>query len=209
MNRVWVWLLAGLVTVLAVACGTQPADPDAEYVRKLQAERSTKDAAMASAQNSPIPAADRGKLLPLKYFPPDPAYAIPGAFAPASARTPVQTPTSTGKIRDMEIVGRLEFTLEGRPLSLVALTEPDTPPDRLFIPFSDLTSGTETYSAGRYLEIERSKTGIYIIDFNRAFNPYCAYNHDYDCPYPPKENRLTLPIRAGERMPTSNVPVSR
>ena len=201
--------MAAAVALSLAGCGTKPADPDADYVRRLQAERSTKDASLAKAGNSPIPVADRGKILPLKYFPPDPSYVIPAAFAPASTRTPVKTPTSTGKIRDMEIVGRLEFTIEGKSLSLVALTEPDTPPDRLFIPFSDLTSGTETYSAGRYLEIERSKTGIYMVDFNRAFNPYCAYNHDYDCPYPPKENRLPLPIRAGERMPTSNVPVSR
>jgi uncharacterized protein len=209
MNRVPVWLLAVVLTLVGAACGTKPADPDAEFARALQAERNKKDAGFASAENSPIPAADRGKLLPLKYFPPDPSYAIPAAFVPAAVRTHVQTPTSAGKIRDMEIVGRLEFTIGGKSLSLVALTEPGTPPDRLFIPFSDLTSGTETYSAGRYLDIERSKTGIYIVDFNRAFNPYCAYNHDFDCPYPPRENRLPLPIRAGERMPQTNVPISR
>jgi hypothetical protein len=188
------------------ACGGRPVDPDAAYIRTLQAERATKDAAFLSAENSPVPAAARAAYLPLKYFAPDPAYAVPASLTPAAARTPVKVPTSTGQIRDMEQVGSLEFTLGGRAFSLAALVEADTPPDRLFIPFSDLTSGTETYSAGRYLEIARSKTGIYVVDFNRAFNPYCYYNHEYDCPYPPKQNRLPIPIRAGEKMAQSTLP---
>ena len=197
--------LLGLVAA-AVACSGKPADPDAEYIGTLQAERAKKDAAFLSAENSPVPAAARAAYLPLKYFAPDPGYAVPASFTPAAVRTPVQTPTSTGKIRDMELVGTLEFTLKGRALSLAALVEADTPPDRLFIPFSDLTSGTETYLAGRYLEIDRSKTGVYIVDFNRAFNPYCYYNHDYDCPYPPKQNRLPIPVHAGEKMAQSTIP---
>lgn len=100
----------------------------------------------------------------------------------------------------MEVVGTLAFTLKGQALSLVALVEAGTPPDRLFVPFTDLTSGTETYAAGRYLELDRSATGVYVIDFNRAFHPFCYYNADYDCPYPPPQNRLPVPIRAGERL---------
>jgi len=191
------------------ACSTAPTDPAGDYVRKLQAERAAKDTVFASAANSPIPADKRGVFLPLRYFAPDPAYAVPASLVPAPVRTPVKAPTSTGKIRDMEVVGTLEFTLNGRALSLAALVEADTPADRLFIPFSDLTSGAETYSAGRYLEVERSRSGIYTVDFNRAFNPYCYYNHDYDCPYPPAENRLPVPIHAGERMAQSNVPGAR
>jgi len=197
--------LLGLLA-MAVACGGKPVDPDAEYAGQLQAERARKDAAFLSAENSPVPVNARAAYLPLKYFAPDPAYAVPASFTPAPVRTPVKTPTSTGQIRDMAQVGTLEFTLQGRALSLTALVEADTPPDRLFIPFSDLTSGTETYSAGRYLEIDRSKTGVYIVDFNRAFNPYCYYNRDYDCPYPPRQNRLPIPVRAGEKMAQSTLP---
>ena len=72
--------------------------------------------------------------------------------------------------------------------------------DHLFVPFTDLTSGTETYPAGRYLDLDRTPTGIYVIDFNRAYHPYCYYNPTFDCPYPPAENRLRIPIRAGERL---------
>ena len=69
----------------------------------------------------------------------------------------------------------------------------------LFVPFADLTTGTETYQAGRYLDLQPTATGIYTIDFNRAYHPYCFYNAQYDCPYPPRENRLAVPIRSGER----------
>jgi uncharacterized protein (DUF1684 family) len=100
----------------------------------------------------------------------------------------------------MEVVGTLEFTLKGQKLAMLALTEAGTPPNRLFVPFTDTTSGTETYGAGRYLEIERSATGIYVIDFNLAFHPFCYYNSSYDCPYPPAQNRLPIPIRAGEKI---------
>ena len=197
--------LLGLLAAVS-ACSSKPVDPDADYLGTLRTERAVKDASFLSAENSPIPAGVRSAYLPLKYFAPDPAYAVSASFTPASARTPVKMPTSAGQLRDMEQIGTLEFTLQGRPLSLAAFVEAGTPPDRLFIPFSDLTSGTETYSGGRYLEIDRNKTGIYTVDFNRAFNPYCYYNHDYDCPFPPKQNRLPLPIRAGEKMAQSTLP---
>ena len=71
----------------------------------------------------------------------------------------------------------------------------------LFVPFADPTSGKETYPAGRYLDLPPTPTGIYAIDFNKAYNPYCAYNDTYECPFPPPSNRLKLEIRAGEKAP--------
>ena len=199
---------AALLTVcsaLVAACTSTPADPDAAYIETLQAERAAKDAAFRSGQNSPILAAQRNLFLPLKYFPADPVYAVPASFAPSPVRTPLQMLTSNGKLRDMERVGTLEFTLKGRALSLGAFVETGTPPSRLFVPFTDLTSGTETYPAGRYLEIDRRASGAYVIDFNRAFHPYCYYNADYDCPYPPQGNRLPIPVRAGEKLAESTI----
>jgi uncharacterized protein (DUF1684 family) len=113
----------------------------------------------------------------------------------------VEMPTSQGKIRKHQRVGFLEFTLKGQPLTLCAFVEAGAGLNRLFVPFSDMTSGTETYAAGRYLELDRTSSGVYTIDFNKAYNPYCYYNADFDCPYPPRESRLPLPIRAGERLP--------
>ena len=197
----------GLLFTLS-ACTSGPADPNAGYAATLERERAAKDAAFRRQVDQPIAADRMNELLPLKYFPADLGYVVPASFAPASTRTPLQIPTSTGQIRAMELVGTLEFTLKGQALSLDALVEAGTPPDRLFVPFTDLTSGTETYSAGRYLEIPRTATGIYTIDFNRAFQPYCSYNHDYDCPYPPPSNRLPVPVRAGERLAKPTLPAA-
>ena len=190
----------------AAACTSTPADPNAAYVTTLEAERAAKDAAFLRQADEPISAARRQTFLPLKYFPADPAYAVTASFTPAPTRTPLQMPTSTGKMRDMELVGILEFTLKGRQLALGAFVEAGQQVDRLFVPFTDLTSGTETYPAGRYLELDRTVTGIYVVDFNRAFHPYCYYNDSYDCPYPPPSNRLPIPVRAGEKLAQSNIP---
>ena len=73
-------------------------------------------------------------------------------------------------------------------------------PDRLFVPFTDITTGAETYPGGRYLDLDRTATGIYQIDFNQAYHPFCYFDDRYDCPYPPPENRLGVPLRAGERL---------
>jgi hypothetical protein len=116
-------------------------------------------------------------------------------------------PTSTGKLRGTIRIGRLLFNLKGTPLQLTAFLEDGS--RRLFVPFSDLTSGTETYQAGRYMNLDPTPTGIYIVDFNIAYHPYCYYNADYDCPLPPAENRLRLPVRAGERLRQAEVTVSR
>jgi hypothetical protein len=193
----------------AAACGTsKPADPAVDYVTTIQTERARKDEAFRRQVDEPIPLAAQRLYLPLKYFPIDPAYAVTASFAPAAARTPLQMPTSAGKLRDMERVGTLSFTLKGQMMSLGAFVEAGTPPDRLFVPFTDLTSGTETYAAGRYLELNRTASGIYTIDFNRAFHPYCYYNESYDCPYPPPSNRLRTPVRAGEKLAQSNIPAA-
>ena len=91
----------------------------------------------------------------------------------------------------------LEFVLKGEPLKLMAFVEPGA--TTLFVPFSDLTSGTETYPAGRFMDLTPSANDIYVVDFNRAYIPYCYYNFTYECPIPPQENRLQIPVRAGER----------
>ena len=110
-------------------------------------------------------------------------------------------PTSTGKLRRHQLVGVLEFTLQGTPMTLGAFVEEGQAIETLFVPFADQTTGSETYPAGRYLELHPTSTGFYTVDFNRAFNPYCAYNKTYDCPFPPPSNRLKVAIRAGEKAP--------
>jgi uncharacterized protein len=188
-----------IAVVWMAACGTPSRTSESgDYVRQLTAARAEKDAAFRE-RGSPVPPERQQEFLPLPYFPIDPEYRVAASLTLAPARTPVEMPTSTGVMRKMELVGTLNFTLKGQPLSLGAFVEAGQPPDRLFVPFADLTSGTETYAAGRYLDLDRTPTGIYLIDFNRAYNPYCYYNATYECPYPPPSNRLKVPIRAGEK----------
>jgi hypothetical protein len=86
-------------------------------------------------------------------------------------------------------------------MSLSAFVEVGAPDiNRLTVMFSDMTSGTETYAAGRYIDLDRTASGIYELDFNKAYHPYCVYNASYECPYPPPENRLKVPIHAGEKL---------
>jgi uncharacterized protein (DUF1684 family) len=190
---------AGLL-VLAAACAQSPADEDARFLRDLQEFRAAKDAAFLDT-DSPVPPDKRQAFLPLAYYPPSTEYRAPAVLQISGDGTTVEMPTSTGQRRTMRVVGTLAFTLRGQPLSLGAFVD-TTASDlsRLFVPFTDLTSGTETYPAGRYLDLDVTRTGIYVIDFNRAYNPYCYYNPAYDCPFPPRSNRLQVPVRAGEKV---------
>jgi uncharacterized protein (DUF1684 family) len=198
--------------VSGVSCSSKPPDDTKSYIEKIAAARAAKDTDFRNGSDSPIPPERRGDLLPLAYFPIDPDYSVPAILKPSQDRTVIQMPTSVGGQRQMRRVGTLEFSLKGRSLKLSAFVEVGAPDlNHLFVPFTDLTSGTETYPAGRYLDLDRNATGIYVIDFNRAYHPYCYYNPTFDCPYPPAENRLNVPIRAGERvkkMDTAAIPGS-
>ncbi len=192
---------AVLAGVMAAGCQSRP-EP---YGVELAGARAQKDAEFVSSPESPVPPDKRGTLLPLSYFPIDETYAVPAELELAEARTRLQMPTSTGRIRDYQRVGTLKFSLKGQPLRLTAFVEADAPVTRLFVPFADETSGGETYAAGRYMELDPTATGIYLVDFNIAYHPFCYYSAEYDCPYPPPENRLAVPIRAGERLPPGDV----
>jgi uncharacterized protein len=189
----------GLALLFSTACSSRPPDEPKDYVSKVAAERAAKDAAF-TAGDDPIPKASHTQFLPLGYFPIDPDYDAPAMLKPIDDKTIVEMPTSTGTNRQMRRVGTLEFTLKGTAMKLLAFNEVGTDPRRLFVAFSDLTSGTETYAAGRFMDLDRNATGIYEVDFNRAYHPYCYYNPTYECPLPPPENRLKIPIRAGEKM---------
>lgn len=198
--------------LLLAGCSSGPSAPDsASYADQLSSARAYKDQQFRDAPDctpqtepncSPVPPAKRGGIVPLRYFPVDPAYNVPAALKLIENRPVFEMPTSTGTLRRMQLVGTLEFTFQGQPQSLGAFVPDGTQEiTDLFVPFADVTTGTETYSAGRYLDIQPTATGYYTIDFNRAYNPYCAYNASYECPFPPPSNRLKVPIRAGEKLP--------
>lgn len=194
--------LGPVLALVALAAACSPAtQSSAPYPERIASQRATKDAFFRTAPDSPIRAADRDRFLPIAYYPIDESFAV-GASLAASEREPaMEMPTSTGQRRRMRRAGTLQFSLRGQPLELTAFVEADAPDmNRLFLPFGDLTNGTETYPAGRYLDLDRTPTGLYMVDFNKAYHPYCYYNETYDCPFPPPENRLPVLVRAGERM---------
>ena len=196
--------LAAVVAAMVCACTSGPPPPDEDtgsYIKEVQDARTEKDR-VYGADPQTIPADKRAIFLPLKYYSVDPALKVPAALRLSKDRPVFDMPTSTGTNRKMQRVGVLEFTLEGTQMSLAAFVEDGTQQiTSLFVPFADVTTGTETYSAGRYLDLKPTATGFYVIDFNRAYNPTCAYNPTWECPFPPAENRLKVAIRAGEKAP--------
>jgi uncharacterized protein (DUF1684 family) len=202
-RQVFALAVVGLAT--AAACSGRPPENPKDYVTTIVAGRAAKDNNFRSGSDSPVPKNRRDQLLPLAYFPVEPDYKTGATLTPIDDMTVIQVATSTGTVRKMRRVGTLEFILKGQPLKLTAFVEVGAPNvDHLFVPFNDLTSGTESYPGGRYLDLDRNSTGIYEVDFNRAYFPYCYYSPTYECPYPPPENRLKVPIRAGERFKTQS-----
>jgi uncharacterized protein (DUF1684 family) len=192
-KRLWLSLILG-----AFLAGCTAAEaPSAQDVAAWRAE---KDRYMRESPESPVPSDARATFPPLPYYPIEPSYQVPASLTIAPADDVLELPTSTGLRRKMRKIGTLRFTLKGQALTLSAFVDAGTNDMRsLFVPFGDLTNGSETYPGGRYLDLERTATGIYDLDFNRAYHPFCVFNAAYDCPYPPRENRLTVPIRAGEK----------
>jgi uncharacterized protein (DUF1684 family) len=176
----------------------------ASYVKMVDAMRREKDFFFREDRDSPIPARLRSALNGLAYFPVDARYRVRARLVRDPNPQGVVLATSKGVPREMIRVGSFEFEVEGTPQRLAAYKAVPTPghhhEDRsLFVPFRDGTSGKDSYGAARYLDIEELRTDEYVIDFNVAYNPYCAYSDDYVCPFPPRENWLTVPIMAGEK----------
>jgi uncharacterized protein len=164
-------------------------------------QRAEKDDAFKSA-NSPLLPQDRPGFHALQYFPIDPGLklSVPLHRYPVPER--VRLGTNTGEIRSALRYGYFDFRVGGQDcrLQVYRLEEAlDSGSSQLFVPFRDVTSGHESYAAGRYIDLKENTSGIYDLDFNRAYNPSCAYNNDFSCPVPPAENLLKVPIRAGEK----------
>jgi uncharacterized protein len=137
----------------------------------------------------------------LKWFDPDPALQVAATFKKLETPEKVTIGTSRGLKKIYYRAGSFAFKLEGKAQTLVALTESETPKagDDLFIPFRDATTGHETYDVGRYVHVAyKGADAPYVIDFNKASNPNCNYSKLYNCPIPPTENLLAVPVRAGE-----------
>jgi uncharacterized protein (DUF1684 family) len=174
------------------------------YAEAVDGFRADKDEFFATDPRSPIPEPDREAFTGLPYFPVDPGLRFDGlALEPYTGDEPsdFQIPTSDGRLRPAHRAGRLSFEVDGTTHRLTGYTFDEGGDDgSLFVPFLDRTSGTETYGAGRYLDLEPEDDGTYALDFNLAYHPSCVYDPKYSCPLTPAENRLPIRIEAGERL---------
>ena len=164
---------------------------------QLSEQRRQKDHFFKAHPQSPLTPAQRAAFDGLRWYPPNPALDLTVTAEPFTEQTQVQVQTTGGTAQTFTRWGQFTFEVDGQPARLT-LFEADY---GFFLPFVDSGAGTETYPAGRYLEPKHLGGGRFHIDFNRAYNPYCAYNDGWTCPITPPENRLKVAVRAGELLP--------
>jgi uncharacterized protein len=198
--------LAGLA-----CCGRGGSDrmtaspPPPGWAETILKERAAKDRQFRTDPETPLRAADVPTFRGLEYWPPDPSYRLAGPIRRDARPRRFTILSTTGKPRPCETYGSVAFDLGGKrcTLEIYRLLDTGAAPGvlGLFLPFTDLTTGRETYPAGRYVDLAGPDLGPYVLDFNRAYNPSCAYGapERYACPVTPAENRLPVRIEAGER----------
>ena len=203
-------LPAGLLAVIGLLiysfsggpAPTPPAAPDPTYAVQVRRARQQKDAAFRANADSPLPAGQRAAFGGLRYYGPDAAYRVVARLRRAAALAPLPLALTGGSADAYVRWGTAEFELGGRPQRLALLQKQGVGAGpELFLPFTDPTNGQQTYAGGRYLDLPLPATAAteITLDFNAAYNPFCAYNHAYSCPKPPADNRLSVPVLAGEQ----------
>jgi len=159
--------------------------------------------AFLNEKGSPLKQQD---LIDLSFFEPDSTYAVIANVTILTDEVPFSMPTYNGKSHPYIRYAKLKFSLNGKAQELtlyksISLSQLAEYKDYLFLPFTDATNGKETYSGGRYIDlnVQGIKNDVIKIDFNKAYNPYCAYSDGYQCPKPPAENEIKQNINAGEK----------
>ncbi len=159
--------------------------------------RGGKDHFVQHDPQSPLTNDQKATFGGLKYFDEEPSLKLTLQVQPYPEQDTIEMQTTTGGAASFVRWAKIAFSVDGAPAELTVYK--DASLDTFFLPFADSTSGDETYGAGRYVELEAQPDGTLLVDFNYAYNPYCAYNEAWTCPITPAENRLRVPIRAGER----------
>jgi len=156
-------------------------------------------------EESPLTAKDLKSFEGLNFFDIDTSFILRAQFVRTPAEAPFAMPTTTNRKPVYVKYGEVYFQLKAKSIKLniyqnQELTKKPEYVDYLFLPFTDKTNGETTYSGGRYLDIRIPEGDSIILDFNKAYNPYCAYNHTYSCPIPPSENNLPVSVPAGVKV---------
>jgi uncharacterized protein (DUF1684 family) len=210
------FLCISVLVILSTGCSKQDKQPSndashtpTDYINAVLKFRAEKDSLFRySTEESPFDSASgtsRATFRGLNYFEPNADDKFICTLKRYDAPERITMLATKGDMRNMIRYGYFQFTLESKQYTLHVYKDADKKGEffktYLFIPFTDATTGRETYSTGRYLEFhEREGREEYELDFNYAYNPYCAYSDRYTCPIPPKENQLAVAIRAGEKV---------
>ena len=196
-----IWIIATVIILVIVVYSFQGGESEEAYVERITMERDDKDRFMRTDSESPF----FGQLETyngLKYYPPVPELKINARFSEIEEKERMTLPTSDGKTRDYLEYGYAQFVLEDKEQRLLILEDLSGKEgeSKLFLAFGDATSAVATYGGGRYMDLKHNGGRNIILDFNQAYNPYCAYSEKFVCPFPPKENLLEVAITAGEKM---------
>jgi uncharacterized protein (DUF1684 family) len=172
---------------------------DVSAVAKFQTELNEE---YADAKKSPLTAEDLAVFKTLDFYPASKTFFVVAKLIRTQKEKPFEMETSTDRKPLYIKYGELSFTIDGRDFKLnvyknIELSKKKEYKDYLFLPFSDLTSGKESYIGGKYIDLRIPKGDTIVVDFNTSYNPYCAYNHKYSCPKVPLENDLDIEIKAG------------
>ncbi|RTZ06997.1 DUF1684 domain-containing protein [Flavobacterium bomense] len=172
---------------------------DVSAVAKFQKELNSE---YADAKISPLTPKDLAEFKTLDFYPANETFYVVAKLVRTKKEKPFEMKTSTDRKPLYVKYGELSFTIDGRDLKLnvyknMELSKKEEYNDYLFLPFSDLTSGNESYIGGKYIDLKIPKGDAIVIDFNTSYNPYCAYNSIYSCPKVPLENDLDIEIKAG------------
>jgi uncharacterized protein (DUF1684 family) len=201
MKKLFPVLLAVITISFLIYLLTGEERTSEAYIQEIKKERTEKDKFMKESDESPF--RDSSALFSsLKYFEPDIKYRINADIEPIQNKKMVVLPTSDDKEKKYLEYAYASFKLEGveNKLLILEIVDMGAYKGTLFLAFADETSAKETYGAGRYLDLKKvpgAKT--LTLDFNKAYNPYCAYSENFSCPFPPKENLLKVAIQAGEK----------
>ena len=169
---------------------------------KIKAYQADQNEKFKDQRISPLKDTDRSHFERLKFCRPKAAYRVQAKFVRTTDAKPFEMPTTTDRNPVYEKYGEVHFEIKGRKLHLAVYQSHDSRRNplyrkNLFLPFKDMTNSKTTYGGGRFIDIKIPTEDTMIIDFNKAYNPYCAYSPKYSCPIVPKENHLKLAIKAG------------
>lgn len=189
-----------LATVFSLYAQQKPQS----YREQLLNDRKQKDTEMRQSEHSPIPEAEKAGFKKLNYYKPRETFRKEASFERFNQATHFLMKTTTDRLPEYALYGAVHFKHKNREYTLnvyqnIELVKKPGFEKHLFIPFNDLTNGRQTYGGGRFLDVYETGADTLIIDFNQAYNPYCAYNHKYSCPIPPEANNLAIKIKAGEK----------